>query len=306
MASSQEPASQTRTGANRLSPGTHTFSANGITFAYHITGTGPLLVNQTVGWGIGPSYTLNGWHALEEHLTILTFIPRGTAPSTRPEKDEDMSTLTMSHDLEALRRHIGAEKMNLAGHSNAGAIALYYAQRYPERVDKLVLIDHGLKGYTDRATMQKFIDAAKADPKKTPSLEVYLGIVTGKVQPKTDEEFASYLRQLMPYYMADVEKTGILLETMTELPCAYALVQKKADAGAASPSHLRDLDKVTARTLVISGMQDPVCPSTHGRLTAEGVRGARFLEYEDCGHFPWVEKPERFFGDVVRFLKDEV
>jgi pimeloyl-ACP methyl ester carboxylesterase len=44
-------------------------------------------------------------------------------------------------DLEALRRHVGLDAFDLAGHSHGGSVALKYALAYPDRLDRLVVLD---------------------------------------------------------------------------------------------------------------------------------------------------------------------
>ena len=51
----------------------------------------------------------------------------------------------MVKDLEALRLHLGLAMITLFGRS----IALGYAERYPERVQKMILLDHQLEGFDD-------------------------------------------------------------------------------------------------------------------------------------------------------------
>jgi len=60
---------------------------------------------------------------------------------------------------------------------------------------------------------------------------------------------------------------------------------------------------VQADTLVIFGREDALCSVAAGEKTREGVEGAELLVFEDCGHFPWIEKPEKFFTAVTEFLK---
>lgn len=46
----------------------------------------------------------------------------------------------MCDDADALRAHLGHERIAVLGHSFGGAIALEYALRHPERVSHLILV----------------------------------------------------------------------------------------------------------------------------------------------------------------------
>jgi len=64
------------------------------------------------------------------------------------------------------------------------------------------------------------------------------------------------------------------------------------------------LPLIKACTLVIDGLQDPVCPPVVSARIKQGIPGAKLLIYENTGHFPWIEQPGRFFPDVSGFLLD--
>lgn len=76
-------------------PGSHFFTADGIKFHYHISGTGPLVVIQSVGWGMPGHYLSNGIEKLTEAHTVIYFDPRGNGLSSRPADDNTMCSKFM-------------------------------------------------------------------------------------------------------------------------------------------------------------------------------------------------------------------
>jgi hypothetical protein len=57
-------------GQARLSPGQHFAALEGIRLAYRVSGHGPILVEQSVGWGAGSGYLQLGLKPLEQHFTV--------------------------------------------------------------------------------------------------------------------------------------------------------------------------------------------------------------------------------------------
>ena len=51
----------------------------------------------------------------------------------------------LAGDVEALRAHLGLDRMDLLGHSAAGDLATLYAAAYPQRVAHLILLTPGLE-----------------------------------------------------------------------------------------------------------------------------------------------------------------
>lgn len=54
--------------------------------------------------------------------------------------------------------------------------------------------------------------------------------------------------------------------------------------------------------LVIAGGQDGTARSEGLRELADRLPAATFTEYEASGHFTYLDEPERFARQVVRFL----
>jgi pimeloyl-ACP methyl ester carboxylesterase len=64
------------------------------------------------------------------------------------------------------------------------------------------------------------------------------------------------------------------------------------------PAH----DRVTMPVLVIAGRHDGVARPAGLRELASRLPNARLEEYEQSGHFVYLDEPERFARDLTRFL----
>ncbi|MGW8952241.1 prolyl aminopeptidase [Streptomyces sp. NPDC055709] len=81
-----------------------------------------------------------------ERYRIILFDQRGCGRSTPHASDPatDMELNTTEHliaDMEQLREHLDVERWLLFGGSWGSTLSLAYAERYPERVSEIVLID---------------------------------------------------------------------------------------------------------------------------------------------------------------------
>jgi pimeloyl-ACP methyl ester carboxylesterase len=66
---------------------------------------------------------------------------RGTGESAVPADPATYRCDRQVEDVEALRMHLGLDRMDLAGHSAGAALALLYAARHPDRIGRLALIN---------------------------------------------------------------------------------------------------------------------------------------------------------------------
>lgn len=289
-----------------LTSGVHNFTApNGITFNYTVSGSGPLVVFQSVGWGPSIQLYKSSMQPLESDLTMLYFQARGSGDSSRPSSPDEMSTKDMASDLEHLRQHLGLEKITLMGHSNGAAISLTYAEEFPERVEKLVLVDGELQGFSSD-NFQKVAAARMTHPVYGPALQSIMELM--KTPPATDEEFVVGLKKVVPYYFTDTDKSYMLADAVAagNLSVWAFQNQSRCDRNLKFNA-VEGLGKVQARTLVINGEEDAMCSLASAEAAVEGIGKRATLEVvKDCGHCPWMEKPEIFYPVVKAFLKEIV
>lgn len=207
-----------------------------------------------------------------------------------------MSSRYIVDDLDVLRQQLGLEKIYLLGHSSGGTIAAGYAIAYPDRVDKLILLDLNLPGYTrkDRSFFEEMA-VIKAEPGRS---------------VETDDEFKAFIVACLPLYFAHPEDGGpqrfehAWSKTKASL-WAYQNYYGADSSEAGKWDMLSDLPKVQARkTLVLVGKGDRCCAVEISEAAANGIRGSRLVVLDDCGHFPWAEAADEFWPVMEGFLSD--
>jgi pimeloyl-ACP methyl ester carboxylesterase len=72
--------------------------------------------------------------------TLVRLDLRGTGASAVPADPASYRCDRQVADVEALRVHLGLERLDLAAHSAGASLALLYAVRHPERVGRLLLL----------------------------------------------------------------------------------------------------------------------------------------------------------------------
>jgi pimeloyl-ACP methyl ester carboxylesterase/DNA-binding winged helix-turn-helix (wHTH) protein len=122
----------------------HCRTADGVRLAVARFGDGPVVVRAgnymaQVGLGADDPLLANYLDALARRHSFVTFDGRGCGLSDR--QVAEVSFEAWVSDLEAVIDHVGAPQVVLFGHSQGAAIAVAYAVRHPERVERLVL--HG-------------------------------------------------------------------------------------------------------------------------------------------------------------------
>ena len=294
---------------------TYSFDSGNYQLFFTLTGSGPLLVIQAPGWGIGNAYLQSGLAPLAKSHTLLFLLPRGTAPSSGADSPNEMRSVTMAFDLESLRVWLELPSLTLLGHSNGGTVALAYAEMYPERVDKLLLVDPQILGFDDSATWIRFFGERMEDARYAGAI----GAMKGGMNPQTDEELQELLKKLIPYYFAQPDKYAEKFYQQFEAAAKESQhggvqvspFKAQGDADRADKEGVTGLfGRVICKTLIFVGDKDAFCSVAAAKIAQEGIKGGghgvvELVVLEDCGHFPWVEKGDMFFEVTKRFLQGE-
>lgn len=264
---------------------------------YYKRGSGPVMIVAPPAWGLSSKYLQEGLVPLEQTFTLVYLEFRGNGKSTRPDASE-MTCWHLADDIEYLRLELQLETIPyLLGHSGGGTVALWYGIRYPNKVDRLILLNHRLDGFDDSNSLKNSIIGKKRDPRMHAPLKAW----TSSWDDLSDEEFAHKIRCFLPVYFYDpsVSVQSKELNSVQTVPMwNYRLLHGNDRQG---QHQEQELGKVTAKTFMIFCQADPVCTPTQGIATQRGIVGSELVLYEKCGHFPWIEKEEETFRDIIKF-----
>ncbi len=251
-------------------------------------GDGPAVV---LVHGSGPGVT--GYANWRMNLPVLAQRYRVVAPdmagfgfSERPDGlvcDVDLWADQVIGVLDAL----GLDRASLVGNSFGGAIALRAAARYPDRVDKLVLM--GSVGVP--FTLTQGLDAVWGYEPSVAAMRRLLRVFLWNPELATDE-----LAELR--HRASIEP-GVQESFARLFPAPR---QRWVDALTTADDRIRAL---TQPTLVIHGREDKVVPVSTSLRLAELIDGAQLHVFGHCGHWTQIEHRDAFNRLVSDFLADE-
>ncbi len=114
--------------------------SGGVKIHYVTKGAGPLAV---LIHGI-PGFWYDWRHqmpALARHFQVVAIDQRGFNLSDQPDGVENYTLDKLACDVDAVVRHFGQLKATLVGHDSGGWISWHYAMAYPDRTERLVLVN---------------------------------------------------------------------------------------------------------------------------------------------------------------------
>jgi pimeloyl-ACP methyl ester carboxylesterase len=278
-------------------------TADGRRLAYRRLGSGPPLVCHGGGPGFSAFY-FGELAGLGERLQLILLDPRGTGGSDRPADARAYAIEDYANDVEELREHLGLERIHLLGHSHGGVVAMEYAARYPDRVEKLILASTLARFAQEHVSAMEAGMAARAgEPWFEDSSAALQAEQAGEFE--TDEELGELALREFKFYFArygDAERE--YLESLrVDVPNADTL--RYFNKEIFETFDLRpQLGEITAPTLVVTGEDDFIT----GPVCADEIAGclgdARKVIIPGAGHFVFVEAPEAFREAVLDFLEE--
>jgi proline iminopeptidase len=284
-----------------ISPGEHIFNKNGLKLWYKVVGSGPVLMVQPPGWGVGAGLYEHAFGPLESHFTLIYHDPRGSGRSEAPADPEEMNVGAFVEDLESLREHLELDSFALIGHSHGGFIALNYALKYPRRLSHLLPLDAQLGVDEPREDAQRTLPELAKDARFADAVQAF----GGPWKLESDEDMSTLVDRVWPLYFFDPKSEVAAASRKSVRASRISVAAMKATSASNGRFLVRDkLSAIRVPTLVLVGRHDFICSPVQAKIIHEGVKASGFVVFGRSGHLPWLEEPRMFFSTVTGFLAD--
>jgi pimeloyl-ACP methyl ester carboxylesterase len=191
--------------------------------------------------------------------------------------------------LESFLALVGVERVSMVVH-DWGAVGLAFAQRHPERIERLVVINAVpfLPGYRWHRTARMW---------RTPVLgELAMGTINERVLRLISRE-----SNATPGPMPETWLNSVLDHFDQGTQRAILRLYRSAPPDVLEATGAR-LGELNVPALVVWGQRDPYIPARFGRDYAD-VLDAELVELADAGHWPWLDRPDAV-DRVVEFVGD--
>lgn len=274
-----------------------TFDNGGVPIWYEIRGggTGVPLVVVNGGPGFDHAYLLactDAWDRLAARRRVVFYDQRGNGRSAALEEGEPCGLAEQIDDLEALRAHLGFERLDLLGHSWGGYLVMAYAARHPQRVAHLVIVDSAAPKIQDTVFLFKNIYPETTTREDGLAFAVELGDADA-----IEADLGAYMSML---FVSPEVRDRFLKRSST---FAYSQKVNRAVWNDLQRFDVNpELGKFRFPTLVVTGRYDfNVAPSVAWEIH-RAIPGSEFAVFERSGHLPFCEESDAFVERVGTFL----
>ena len=266
---------------------------DGLDLHYRVEGEGePLLLLH--GWAAS-LHTWDGWvEELKEEFRVIRLDLPGFGLTGPPEREEGYSMEYYVDIVDEFLEELNIEEFHMAGNSLGGAITWNYAAEYPQKVNRIVLLNAaGYAGEDDRPGLMQLAE---------------YNVVQFAVQYVTPR---MAIRQILQGVYGDERR---LEEEVVRRYHRLQLREGNRQALFEVMGAIHDLEpaaavekirSVQAPTLIIWGELDEWVPVDNAYKFEGDIPDSRVVVFDNAGHVPMEELPSQTSRVAADFLKEE-
>jgi esterase len=236
----------------------------------------------------------DNWVRIAKQLAtkFKIYLPDLRNHGASPHSDE-FSIKVMTEDLLEFINSRNIEKTILIGHSLGGKVAMEFASLYPEKIEKLIIVDIAPRNYVKEEFVQKNNHQEIINTLKNVDLSKY----SNRKAALEDIVKIDPTKRLMFFMMKNIKKgkTGNLLWKININAIADNLTTILNEFSA-------DLTKISCPTLFIKGEKSPYLSQSDFDYISSKIKNVKFEIIQDATHWVHGEKPDEFTKVVDRFL----
>ncbi|MGF1523182.1 MAG: alpha/beta fold hydrolase [Leptolyngbyaceae cyanobacterium] len=249
------------------------------------------------GWAGSSRYWRSTAEAITSKFDCLLYDMRGFGRSQLTTENRESTLMrgyelaTFADDLAQLLDTIGLDKIWLNAHSMGASVAVFFLNRYRDRVRQAILTCNGVFEYDKRA-FEAFYLFGRYVVMFRPAWLIRI--------PLAPRFFmARFLHQPIP----PVERTAFLQDFLdadfdTALGTIFTSVSKQA-----TEIMPKEFAAIEVPTLLVSGQYDQITPAVLGaHAAALNPQNIQYVEIAKTSHFPMLEDPETYRNQIESFL----
>ena len=262
--------------------------------AYRQAGSGPVVVlvhgitSSSATWERVMPY-------LADRFTVIAPDLAGHGESAKPRGDYSLGA--HASNLRDLLLALGHERATFVGHSLGGGIAMQFSYQFPERCERLVLVDSGGLG----RDVNWLLRAATL-----PGSELVLPLLAATRLLDAGARIGGWLSRLGLGLGTDLEEIARGHATLSDSAARAAFVHTLRSVVEPGGQRVDASNRLYLAEhlpfLLIWGERDSIIPISHGHATHERMPNSRLEVFPHSGHFPQLDEPERFVDVLLEFI----
>lgn len=275
-----------------VSPNSYYINIRGVDYHYRVFHSGKKKARDIVLLH-GFSSSTYTWEKIDRRLcdagyNVWALDMRGFGWSDKP-RNSAYDPMTLLEDLNEWMEYMGLRHTIFVGNSYGGGMGMMLAHSYPNRVDKLVVIDPGAY----RMKLPLIMRLIRMPVPEKLSTKFF-----GRWMVKWILTQVMYNRSLISEHQVD----NYYLRMLTPNALHAQIALSKAIDFDQLDIYTRRLNEIDQETLIIWGRNDAWIPVSLGYRMRDALKNSTLVVLNECGHMPQEEKPDAVYTLIIDFL----
>ncbi len=234
------------------------------------------LTQSTISWGLMINYFTPHYKIL-----LIDFVFQGQSSKEGEWRSFDQHAA----DVKGVIVQEGIQKVNLIGLSYGSFVAQHFATNYPELLSKLILI-------STVAHKNPYFEAIELSWENALKFGGYNLLLDIMLPVVLSEEY--FLNPLIPI--------EVMKEARKELNSNTGAILKLMKATKQRVDFRKELNKITAPTLIIQGEKDALLPVHMANEVHLNIKNSKFIIVPSAGHTLNLEHVPEVSSHILKFL----
>lgn len=281
---------------------------DGYKIHFEVKGTGDPIFFLPGGPGNSHDYMQGNFGQYYQSHQVVFFDWLGRGLSDDAKDIEEYSVEADIEMIEKIRLHLKLDKISLVGHSYGTVPAQGYAIKYPNNVEKMVLINGFHSGAMWQANCDSYNHYAKTHfPEKWVAVDSLRALGYLSTDKPLQDVYADFPVKYIYYHNTELKQNVPKEKYRGWAGDVYATIigpdgDFDVSGSMINQDYRRHLKDVPAETLIIAGRYDGVSTPEFAVQYKTFMPQAQFVMFEKSAHNPYLEEPEKFYALLDEFL----
>jgi len=236
-------------------------------------------------------------HRLAQEYTVIAPDFLGHGESDKPRADYSIGGY--ANGMRDLLTILDIDKVTVVGHSFGGGVAMQFAYQFPERTERLVLVSAGGLGQEVTPAIRAIL---------LPGFHQLAVLLNLPGMRSVTRSLLTGLADSGVPALRDLDEVADIVASWRDPKTRRALrhlVRSCIDLRGQVIT-MRDRAYLTAAMpmAIVWGSDDQVVPVEHAEVVGHLAPDARIEIFENSGHFPHKDHPERFTDFLTSFIRE--
>lgn len=229
-----------------------------------------------------------------QDVAQLVFIDNRGCGRSKKTNPQEYTLENNIEDIEALRQYLGLEQICILGTSYGGMVAQGYAIRYPQNIEKLILVA--------TSPSYRFLEQAKINLKQrgtAKQIEMAEYLWNGSFQ--SENQVKMFLEVMDSLYSVSLKKSTKELPKSKTI-WSYEALNKGFSDFLRYFDFIPKLKQIICPTLILAGENDWISSPDQAKTLAENIPNSQLKMFKNCGHLVATDCNEEYIQAIKNFL----